>query len=56
MSPTRYHADLLRIFASNHEDDAPLAGVDIVVLQEEKLVNAILLESAELDNEADSAS
>lgn len=56
LEPTCYHADLLRIFASYHEDDVPLGGVHIVIFQEEELVNAILLESAELDNQADSAS
>lgn len=56
MSPTCYHACLLRVFASDHKDDVPLAGIDIVVLQEEGFVDAILLESAELDNQADSTS
>jgi hypothetical protein len=53
---TCYHAYLLCIFSSDHEDDVPLAGVNVVVLEEEWLVNAILLESAEFDDEANSAS
>jgi hypothetical protein len=50
---TSHHTNLLRVFATNHENNVSLAGIDIVILEEEGLVNAILLESAELHKKAD---
>jgi hypothetical protein len=49
-----YHADLVGILSADEEDNVSLAGVDIVILQEERLVHAIFLKSAELDNQTDS--
>jgi hypothetical protein len=53
---TGYRPDFLSIFASDEEDDVSLAGVDIVILEEEELVHAVLLKRTEADEEADSAS
>lgn len=52
---TSYRPHLLRVLASNEEDNVPLAGVDIVVLEEEELVDAVFLESAELDEQSNGA-
>lgn len=49
---TSYRSDFLCIFPSDQKDNVPLRGIDIVVLQKEKLVDAILLKRAELDKEA----
>jgi len=40
---TSYRPDFLRALASDEEDHVPLAGIDIVVLKEEHLVDAIFL-------------
>jgi hypothetical protein len=40
---TCYNLDFLRRLASDQEDNIPLTGIDIVVLEEEDLVNAVLL-------------
>jgi hypothetical protein len=50
-----YHANLVGVLSSDQEDNIPLAGVDVVILQEEWLINAILLKSAELDDKTDCA-
>ena len=46
----------LRILASNEEDDIPLAGIDIMILEEEKLVDAVFLQGAEFDEQTDGTS
>jgi hypothetical protein len=53
---TGYRPHSLCILASTEEDDIPLTGVHIVVLEEEDLVNSIFLESTELDKQPDSGS
>jgi hypothetical protein len=53
---TSYGPYGLCILASTEEDDVPLTGIHIVVLEEENLVNPIFLESTELDKESDSCS
>lgn len=40
-------------FASGNEDDIALAGVDIVVLKDEELINAILLKHGDFDYNSD---
>lgn len=40
-------------FASCDEDDVALAGIDILILKNEKLINAVLLKRGDLDNYAD---
>lgn len=40
---TCYRPDFLRVLASDEKHDVPLAGIDIVVLEKEHLVDAILL-------------
>lgn len=52
---TCYCARLLRVLAANEEHDVPLAGIDIVILQEEDLVYAIFLQCTELDEKTDSS-
>jgi len=52
---TSYRPYFLRILPSDEENNIPLAGVDIVVLEEEELVHAVFLERAELDEQADGA-
>jgi len=54
--PTGYRPNDLRILPPDEEDNVPLAGIDIVILQEEQLVDPIFLERAEFDKEADDAS
>lgn len=46
----------LRLLSSNEEDDVLLRRVDIVVLQEEGLVNAIFLQSGKLDKQVQRSS
>lgn len=46
---TGYHPRLLRILASDKEHHIALAGVDVVVLEKEDLVDAVLLQRTELD-------
>jgi hypothetical protein len=41
----------LRLLASNKENDISLARIDIVILQEKRLVYAIFLQGRELDKE-----
>jgi hypothetical protein len=53
---TCYCARLLRVLAANEEHDVPLAGIDVVVLQEEYLVYAIFLQRTELDEKTNSSS
>lgn len=45
--------DLIQVVRAGQEHDILLRGVDIVILQEEHLVYAILLESRELDEETE---
>jgi len=54
--PTSYRPHDLHIFPPDEEDNVPLAGIDIVVLEEEQLIDSIFLERAELDKESDDAS
>lgn len=42
--------------ATSNEDDVALGGADIVALEEEELVDAVVLECRDLDNGADGAS
>lgn len=53
---TCYHANLLRILSADQENNVSLAGIDVVILQEERFVDAIFLKIAELDDQANSAS
>jgi hypothetical protein len=53
---TCYCARLFGVLAANEEHNIPLAGVDIVVLQEENLVYAIFLERTEFDEKTNSTS
>lgn len=46
---TGYHPRLLRILATDEEHHIALAGVDVVVLEKEDLVDAVLLQRTELD-------
>ena len=46
---------LLCVLSTNKEDYVTLASVDIVVLKEEDLVDAIFLQRAELDEQANRA-
>jgi hypothetical protein len=46
---TGYRAYGPRVLPASEEDNVPLALIDIMVLQKEELVNAVLLECAELD-------
>ena len=48
---TSYCPSLLGILATDEEDHVPLAGIDIVVLQEEDLVDTIFLKCTEFDEE-----
>lgn len=41
--------------ATSYEDDIPLAGVGVLVLEEEELVYAVFLESSDLDDGTDRA-
>lgn len=41
--------------AAGNEDDIALAGVDIVVFEDEELVDAVFLELRDLHNRADRA-
>lgn len=41
----------LRLLASNKENDISLAGIDIVILQEKRLVYTILLQGREFDKQ-----
>ena len=53
---TCYCARLFGVLAANKEHDIPLAGIDVVVLQEEDLVYAIFLKRTELDEKTNSSS
>jgi hypothetical protein len=53
---TSYCARPLGVLAANKEHDIPLAGIDVVVLQEEDLVYAIFLKRTELDEKTNSSS
>jgi hypothetical protein len=48
-SRTSNSHDRLRFLSSNEKDDVALRRVDIVVLEEERLVHAILLQRRKLD-------
>jgi hypothetical protein len=50
-SRTSNSHDGLRLFSSNQEHDVALRRVDIVVLEEERLVHAIFLQRRELDKQ-----
>jgi hypothetical protein len=53
---TSYCPSLFRVLAAHEKDHVPLGGIDIVVLEEEDFVDAIFLESAELDKQSNSSS
>ena len=53
---TCYCARLFGVLAANDEHDIPLAGIDVVIFQEEDFVYAILLERTKLDKKANSPS
>lgn len=53
---TGYSSCLFGVLASDEKHHVALAGIDIVILQEEDLVNTVLLKSTELDKEADRSS
>ena len=50
-SPTSYRLDLLGLLSSCEENDVPLRGFDIAVLEYEQALDAVLLKCAELDKE-----
>lgn len=52
-SPTCYRIGMAAALASGDKDDIALARVDIVVLQNEELVDAVLLERRDLDDDSD---
>lgn len=52
---TGYGANLLCALASHHENDVSLRRVDIVILEEEWLIDAVFLQCAEFDNQANGA-
>jgi hypothetical protein len=56
LNHTSYCPSLFRVLATHEEDHVPLGGIDIVVLEEEDFVDAIFLESAELDKQSNSSS
>jgi hypothetical protein len=50
-SRTSNRHDRLRLLSSNEKNDVALRRVDIVVLEEERLVHAIFLQRRELDKQ-----
>ena len=52
---TCYCLRVAAAFAPRDEDDIALAGVDVLVLEDEELVDSVLLEGGDLDYHADRA-
>lgn|SRR5687768_3624327 len=47
---TCYCLSMAPTFASGDEDDVALAGIDVVILQDEELLDTILLQCCNFDN------